>query len=255
MTQQDYEKAKVECWEDYTRKCAHEGKSAYGAFCFAFDRAYALGKQEKDAEGEEMLTVPRKTVLEMFAANKRSKSAFAGTEIASESEQINHVLFSFFGSKCLPDNVDSSESNIDSSRGNVDSLEQKPVEPKFKAGDKVFNKLDCNVYEVICRTGFNYYALKDFMSDVHEDFLRPYTEPKEHIAENRNLSQDSANCDKQLDNILKDNFRDHNRLHVAATIAAGWLACHGMTCPETIAMDALTVADVLIRECEKGGTK
>lgn len=50
MTQPEYEQKKRECWDDYTRKCAHEGKSAYGAFLFAFDRAYALGKQEPDAD-------------------------------------------------------------------------------------------------------------------------------------------------------------------------------------------------------------
>ncbi len=50
MNNQEYEPQKRECWEEYTRKCVHEGKSAYGAFIFAFDRAYALGKQEKDAE-------------------------------------------------------------------------------------------------------------------------------------------------------------------------------------------------------------
>lgn len=44
MTQPDYDQKKRECWEEYTRKCVHEGKSAYGAFNFAFDRAYALGK-------------------------------------------------------------------------------------------------------------------------------------------------------------------------------------------------------------------
>ena len=43
MNNQDYEQKKSECWEEYTRKCVHEGKSAYGAFNFAFDRAFALG--------------------------------------------------------------------------------------------------------------------------------------------------------------------------------------------------------------------
>lgn len=46
MNNQDYEQKKQECWEEYTRKCVREGKSAYGAFNFAFDRAYALGKQD-----------------------------------------------------------------------------------------------------------------------------------------------------------------------------------------------------------------
>lgn len=50
MTQPEYEQKKRECWEEYTRKCVHDGKSAYGAFIFAFDRAYSLGNQEKDAD-------------------------------------------------------------------------------------------------------------------------------------------------------------------------------------------------------------
>lgn len=50
MEDKDYEQKKRECWEEYTRKCVHEGKSAYGAFNFAFDLAFALGKQEKGAD-------------------------------------------------------------------------------------------------------------------------------------------------------------------------------------------------------------
>lgn len=57
MTNEEYGQKKQECWEEYTRKCVHEGKSAYGAFNFAFDRAYALGKQDisaKPIESESM---------------------------------------------------------------------------------------------------------------------------------------------------------------------------------------------------------
>ena len=50
MEDKDYEQKKRECWEEYTRKCVHEGKSSYGAFNFAFDLAFALGKQEKGAD-------------------------------------------------------------------------------------------------------------------------------------------------------------------------------------------------------------
>lgn len=53
MTNQEYEQKKRECWEEYTRKCVHEGKSAYGAFNFAFDRAYALGKQETKQKSKQ----------------------------------------------------------------------------------------------------------------------------------------------------------------------------------------------------------
>lgn len=40
MTQQEYEQQKRECWEEYTTISPQ-----YKAFSFAFDRAYALGKQ------------------------------------------------------------------------------------------------------------------------------------------------------------------------------------------------------------------
>lgn len=50
MTQEEYNNEKRECWDEYTRKCVCEGKNTYGAFIFAFDRAYALGKQDKDAD-------------------------------------------------------------------------------------------------------------------------------------------------------------------------------------------------------------
>lgn len=48
MTQTDYEQKKRECWEEYLGEC----KTTYTrtAFDFAFARAYALGKQEKDAD-------------------------------------------------------------------------------------------------------------------------------------------------------------------------------------------------------------
>lgn len=42
MTQQEYEQKKHECWEKFKRETDF--------FCEAFDRAYALGKQEKDAD-------------------------------------------------------------------------------------------------------------------------------------------------------------------------------------------------------------
>lgn len=56
MTQSEYEAKKRECWEEYcrTHKTLINGDDTYlieyEAFDYAFDRAYALGKQEKDAE-------------------------------------------------------------------------------------------------------------------------------------------------------------------------------------------------------------
>lgn len=45
MTQEEYEQKKRECWEEFTTISPQ-----YKAFSFAFDRAYNLGKQEKDAD-------------------------------------------------------------------------------------------------------------------------------------------------------------------------------------------------------------
>lgn len=52
MTQPEYEQKKRECWEEFCRANPSHNKSIFArkVFAFAFDRAYALGKQEKDAE-------------------------------------------------------------------------------------------------------------------------------------------------------------------------------------------------------------
>ena len=44
MTRQEYEQKKQECWEDFCRHIVDEEEEFYNMF----DRAYALGKQEKD---------------------------------------------------------------------------------------------------------------------------------------------------------------------------------------------------------------
>lgn len=49
---QEYEQKKRECWEEFKNEVfnGNISYSPYGGFDFAFDRAYALGKQEKDAD-------------------------------------------------------------------------------------------------------------------------------------------------------------------------------------------------------------
>ena len=44
MDNQEYEQKKQECWEDFCRHMVDEEEEFYNMF----DRAYALGKQEKD---------------------------------------------------------------------------------------------------------------------------------------------------------------------------------------------------------------
>lgn len=81
-----------------------------------------------DAEGEEILTVPRKDIVELFQEVQKTISQCKGTALAVQSVGIKNVLWSFFGSKCLPDNVATSAPNVDSSHGNIDSLSQNPPE-------------------------------------------------------------------------------------------------------------------------------
>lgn len=53
MTQQEYEQKKRKCWEQFCKDNGIDQKvniSIFDAFDQIFDRAYALGKQEKDAE-------------------------------------------------------------------------------------------------------------------------------------------------------------------------------------------------------------
>ena len=55
MQNKDYENKRRECWEEYKEEnldgeVQWQPVSRYDVFCAAFDRAYALGKQEKDAE-------------------------------------------------------------------------------------------------------------------------------------------------------------------------------------------------------------
>lgn len=52
MTQQEYDKAKQGCWENFkfARRPLNTDKKV---FDYIFDRAYALGKQEKDAVTNE----------------------------------------------------------------------------------------------------------------------------------------------------------------------------------------------------------
>lgn len=71
--------------------------------------------------------------------------------------------------------------------------------------------------------------------------------------ENVNLSQETANCDKRFDNILKDSFSKERRLNIAAIVLAGIVAREAPARhPVT---RALELADALIAKCEKGFAK
>ena len=56
--------------------------------------------------------------------------------------------------------------------------------------------------------------------------------------------------EEYFDNIIKDGFREHNRLHIAAIIMPGLLASGKEKHPVRRAMD---LADALVAECDKEG--
>ena len=56
--------------------------------------------------------------------------------------------------------------------------------------------------------------------------------------------------EEYFDNIIKDGFREHNRLHIASIIMPGLLASGKEKHPVRRAMD---LADALVAECDKEG--
>ena len=217
--------------------------SARGAI-EALELLFGRHNLTSDAEGEddETLYVSRKK-LQYFYENLRrvgeSHAAFA--------------LQSLFGPKCLTDEEQSAKS--------AHCLEPKPAEPKFKKGDIAYYacsptvKHKCAVTKVMQNEHsgkWEYNVMFEWGKPgmwIPESDLEPYTGPKNEYSERihaesvqesriaseeshlRNLSQSMSNCDKHFDTILKDSFSKERRLNIAASIAAGWLACHGMTTP------------------------
>lgn len=268
-----------------------------------------------DAEGEEMLTVSRKDIVELYQEVQKTIDKYQCTHLGSEAVGKREVLRHLFGSKCLPDEERPKQKDCDNPLADKEGCrwrndgkcafdsacyfepplkttaaedciamakeemsikeEPKPAEPKFKVGNVVRYRYDGKLYIVEGKTGKYHYALRQhygniMMHDVLGSDLEPYTEPREDV----NLSQETANCDKHsnntltdtrnaeidhfvvkdemVDNIIKDGFKNHNRLHIAAIIAAGWIAHDGIMDPDILAADSLTIADILIAKSEKG---
>ena len=76
MTQAEYKQKKQECWEEYVNLLNHNSAARY-VFDKIFDRAYALGKQEKDAEKKPSLT--DKEVYALESAISELESLMDGT--------------------------------------------------------------------------------------------------------------------------------------------------------------------------------
>lgn len=187
------------------------------AWQLAYARVFGHHNLTSDTEPEEMLMVERKKAIDYHNAVTISceKSQNIDEYTSGKFQGICTTLYELFGDKCLPDR-ETCKKNLQVEQPSVQG------EPKFHKGDLVKCITDGQIYEVEGKTGKHYYALKGSCYDAHEDNLEPYTEPeaKEFIAskpeakgeakdtmcEHRNLSQETANCDKPEDNQLKDNM-------------------------------------------------
>lgn len=67
MNNQEYEQKKRECWEEFIGNDGFPTETMRQCFNFAFDRAYALGKQERDAEDDKTLKVNRQLFCRLCA--------------------------------------------------------------------------------------------------------------------------------------------------------------------------------------------
>lgn len=273
MTQTEYEQKRAELWYEYTAMLRRNCATRY-VFDKIFDRAYALGKQEikqeikqeKDAEGEVMLTVSRKRVQEVYAKNiAASNSDGHNSYDYGYYDGVINILFTLFGSKCLPDNVATSEPNVDSSVGSVESLEPKPAEPKLRRGSFAYHdNVKVRITKIKANGDVIAYTKDGYRLIGRECDFEPYTESAEEASPNVNSSDididelvakgcvpDPA---KQFDNILKDSFSKERRLTIAAQMMQG-LICAPLIpgvdpnpSAEYLAQMAFRLADALIAE-------
>lgn len=182
MDNQEFEQKLQERWEDLM-SLGDSIPSAKECFDYAFSAGYDLGKHEKDAEGEEMLTVPRKDVIAEF--DKLHKYSYQCSDL-----QLGLNAFrALFGSKCLPDETKPLSQNPLENCDNEDHIstdDNKTAEPKFKVGDLVIVDAPTNDLHGKIGTvthldhvnegyiGVTFDSVLVYVPAVH---LEPYTEP------------------------------------------------------------------------------
>lgn len=255
----------------------------YAHLCVVCRELFGEHSLTSDAEPEEMVMCVRKDVLDLYQEalvliDRGNRNNYLNDKLIGIGQK--NVLYTLFGSKCLLDNVDGLSQNPPENcdNGNLISTDDnKPAGPKFEVGQLVMfkgRKVEIIGYSDHSPQLYRVFVLtENYHTNAKESDLEPCRELEEQDSESlhteyvekqriaseeshlRNLSQETASGDKHFDAILKDNFRSEHRLNIAASIAVGWLACHGMTNPETIARDAFAVANALIAEGEKGGAK
>ena len=202
----------------------------YAHECVVFRDLFGEDNLISDAEEEGMLTVNRKRVREMYAANERIKADSPDKETAHISDHINHALKHLFGFKCLPDNVATSAPNVDSSHGNIDSLSQNPPENCNKA---------------------NHISTDDSKPAEPTDFGREVNFPtKSNLAI---YLKKSKNCDNRLQIAavaMQGILSNIDLLKIVLETGAETLSGDGFSY-QAVAKASLLFADALIAESEK----
>lgn len=237
-----------------------------------------------DAEGEdEMLCVSRKDMQFYYQYYKTKRESESSAEQKAYYKGRTKVLLDLFGSKCLPDNVESSEPNVDSlpqnptencdNKSHISADCNKPAEPNFKVGDMAvvrgfkhpLLKSDGAIVTIL-----SYHEKDDFYSCaiapnigivVAAKYLEPYTEPTNfgrevNFTTKNNLAiylKKSKNCDNRLQiaavamqGILSNIDLFKNALETGTEILSG----DGIPY-RAVAKASLLFADALIAESEK----
>lgn len=234
MTNQDYDQKKRERFVQFCKDNGIDQEvniSIFDAFDQIFDRAYAFGKKIgnsdfSDAEEEEILTVPRKDIVELFQEVQKTISQCKGTALAVQSVGIKDVLWSFFGSKCLPDNVATLAPN-------VDSLSQNPTE---NCDNESHISADCD------------------KPAEPTDFGKEVNFPTKK--QSRNFSQETANCDNRLQiaaMAMQGILSNENAIQYA--INNFRLQDGSRNRYQAVAECSLAFADALIAKVEKGAER
>ena len=143
---------------------------------------FGIHNLTSDAEEEEMLTVSRKRVQELYKRNSDKIGKLCEVCNADEISKCDArcgILLRLFGTKCLPDEA----CNVASSdvASNVASSKPKSAEPKFKRCKKVITPSGevCIIEDTHFENGCWLCLVGDPARWIPESDLEPYTEPKE----------------------------------------------------------------------------
>lgn len=192
-------------WSVLPKEFKEEVKKLYSRFLFTregyYDELFGKHNLTSDAEGEvELLHVTRQKVMGLYANAKKLHDLYTSATCinTTESQQIDictgtmSVLTNLFGSKCLPDNVDSLSQNPPQNCDNgnhISTDDNKPAEPKFKVGDNVYTRIytidkDAHKGEIIdanCCGDSKCYKVRisNAIWTLMESDLEPYIEPEE----------------------------------------------------------------------------